>query len=65
MAEHMNYQQKVIFRQSDNYQYGNFFWTPGSIDSLDSLINEGWKILFIKDSPYLEKVICILERGEK
>jgi hypothetical protein len=50
-------QRLIIVEGAD---YSNFFFTPGSIDSLKSFLDLGYTVKFIKDTGY--KASILLER---
>lgn len=58
-------EQIAIFREADGGGYYNFFYTPGSIDSMVKLIEGGWILIFIKDDPEVPRVLAVFEREKK
>lgn len=60
----MNPRRKVVTVLHDHGDYYNFFWTPGSMDSLARHIKEGWRLVFIQDDRVNERAVAVFERGE-
>ncbi len=54
--------QKVVNLQKYNGEYLNFFFTPGSIGSLQSHIRDNWIVKFIKDDPERQEAVVLFER---
>lgn len=54
--------QKVKTVSRFDGEYHNFFFSPGSIDSLERNIQEGWMVKFISDDRANEKAVIIFER---
>ena len=57
-------EQIVVNVWRDEGQYHNFFWSPGSCDSLKGYLKSGWLVKFIKDDPENEKACIIFERSK-
>jgi hypothetical protein len=55
-------EQKVISVTRSDGAYYNFFFTPGAINSMASLIEKGWRLKFIKDDPQAERAVAVFER---
>lgn len=56
--------QKVITVDWQHGAYYNFFFTPGSIESLNSIIENGWSLVFIKDDKKAERAVAVFEKTE-
>lgn len=55
--------RQVVFNLKDDNYY-NFFFTPGSIDSLKSMIDRGWNLVFIKDDKEQNIAVAVFEFEE-
>jgi hypothetical protein len=53
-------EQKIVTVRQDDGQYSNFFFTPGSIGSLQEHFNKGWHVKFIKDNG--REAVIVFER---
>lgn len=56
--------QKVITVIQQDGAYYNFFNTPGSINSLQSMISDSWRVLHIKDDGYTATALFEKESGK-
>lgn len=53
-------EQKYLALSEHNGQRHNFFFSAGSLDSIDSLLKDGWRVIYIRDENYNTAVL--LER---
>ncbi len=57
-------QQYHAVERADGAYY-NFFFTPGSFQSLAWFVDHGWALAFIKDDPETQRAVAIFEIEEK
>lgn len=58
-------EQKVVTVSRSYGQYHNFFYTPGSMGSLENYIKDGWTLIHLNDDRQNEQAIAIFERPKK
>lgn len=54
--------QKVITKDRNDGDYYNFFFTPGSINSMENMIRSGWTLVHINDDKKSERVSAVFEK---
>lgn len=54
-------EQKVVTVEEFHGEYHNFFFVPGSHESLQRYIDDGWTVKFIKDSG--TRAVVVFERA--
>ena len=55
-------EQKLIKLRRTDGQYANFFYTPNSIDSLDSFLRDGWIVIEMEIDKENQSGWVLLER---
>lgn len=56
-------EQKVITVTHQDGAYHNFFFTPGSLDSMQDIINKGWRLKFLKDDG--NRAVAVFEKWSR
>jgi len=54
--------QKCVTVERSDGAYYNFFNSPGSINSLQSFIENGWVVKVLKDDPQAERATAVFEK---
>ena len=58
----MRKEQKLVTVRHTDGQYYNFWYTPGSINSLEQHLDDGWIAIHIKDDPDMETAVVLFEK---
>jgi len=54
--------QKVVTITNRNGAYYNFWNTPGSQGSMQQMVNDGWRVVHVKDDSKRREAVVIFER---